>query len=108
MCASISNGRWTMRRDAAETVADDAEGVVATWNVRTPYLRTWFQRTGRAMHMNDDAVVQVSFDEECGLVTFDAGVGVRLVFGSGVFVGIAYPHAGSASVSAVAIAEGVP
>ena len=88
MATLTSHGQWCMRQGAAELVADDAESVLASWNVRSPYLRLWFRRTGRAMDVNDDAVVDVSFDADCGVLTFDAWVGDRLVYGSDDFIGI--------------------
>ncbi|MBV9291297.1 MAG: hypothetical protein JO222_02520 [Frankiales bacterium] len=70
------------------TVADHCENAVQTlrsWNVRAAFLPFWFQEIGKRLHPEDEALVVLEYDD--GLLSFDAWVRDRRLFGADDYVG---------------------
>lgn len=75
--------------DAAQMDAacSDAQRQLADWNTRGPFLAFWFRTTASQLAVGDQVRVVMAYDDAAGLLSFDAWVQDRRVYGADDFLG---------------------
>jgi hypothetical protein len=78
---------WTVEATRIADVRTDAQQVLAAWRARGGFVDFWFRTTTARLAPDDQVRVVVSFDEEAGLLSFDAWVRDKRVYGADDFLG---------------------
>ena len=74
-----------MRRATADDVAEEVRRTLAAQNVRAPHLQLWFDALIAQLHPDDEVRVVVDYDERSHLISFDAWIRDRRIYGADDF-----------------------
>ena len=83
----VPTATWAVPASAITGVAVEASAVLADWRVRAPFVESWLRRTADlAGHLAKVDLV-LEWDEQVGLISYDAYVDGRRLFGADDFIG---------------------
>lgn len=85
--SAVPQAEWRTGSADRSAVALDAVERLAAWNVRSSFVGLWFRTTFDQLDAEDEARVVIDYDESAGLLSFDAWVGDRRVYGADDFTG---------------------
>ena len=77
---------WTVTRAVTPEVATEASHRMAALGVSAPFLAFWLRATCELLHPEDQATVVISYDHHAGLLSFDAWVKGRRIYGADDYV----------------------
>jgi hypothetical protein len=83
----VPQAEWRARREDGREVALTITHQLAAWDCRSGFIGLWFRQLGERLGPADEARVVVDYDDQAGLLSFDAWVGDRRVYGADDFVG---------------------
>jgi hypothetical protein len=83
----VPQAEWRTGREDRNAVALDAVERLAGWNVRSSFVGLWFRAALDQLEAEDEARLVIDYDESAGLLSFDAWVGERRVYGADDFTG---------------------
>jgi hypothetical protein len=83
----VPQGEWRTRRDDGRDVAMTVTHQLAQWQCRSSFVGMWFRLVSDRLGPSDEARIVVDYDDKAGLLSFDAWVGDKRVYGADDFVG---------------------
>lgn len=79
--------QWQVRGDDVDAVAATAASEVDAAGARAPFLSMWLRIAAQQLQPDEQAHIVLDYDDKAGLVSFDAWVGDRRIYGADDFVG---------------------
>lgn len=76
---------WRVSAAALDQVGADASKRLRSLGVRAPFLAFWLRAAAAHVQPDDEAHLTIAYDE--GLLSFDAWVGGKRVYGADDYVG---------------------
>jgi hypothetical protein len=83
----VPHGEWRARREDGRDVAMTITHQLAEWQCRSTFIGLWFRVLNDKLGPTDEARVVVDYDARAGLLSFDAWVDDKRVYGADDFVG---------------------
>lgn len=83
--AVVTFMEWRVSLAAIDQVGTDASDRLRSLGVRAPFLAFWLRAAAAQLHPDDEAHVVIAYDE--GLLSFDAWVREKRVYGADDYVG---------------------
>ena len=83
----VPRAEWLTRREDSRDIALAATHQLAEWQIRSSFVGMWFRIAADRLDSSDEARVVIDYDDSVGLLSFDAWVGERRVYGADDFVG---------------------
>jgi hypothetical protein len=78
---------WLVPAAAVDQVALEAVERLRALGVTAPFLPFWLRATAEHVHPDDETRIVIEHDPATGLISFDAWVGQRRIFGADDFRG---------------------
>lgn len=78
---------WVFDAVGIPDICSQAQRQLAEWQARGGFVDFWFRSTARAVGDGDQVRVVLAYDGAVGLLSFDAWVRDRRVYGADDFVG---------------------
>lgn len=83
----MSTARLALESSQLDDTTAALQRVLDGWGARSAFVAVWLRTAANALGVGDSAEVVVEFDPEVRLLSFDAWVGDRRVYGADDWLG---------------------
>jgi hypothetical protein len=83
----VSSARIALRPQAVDATLARLQGVLDSWGARSAFVALWLQMAAGSLGTAEEAEVVVEFDPQARLLSFDAWVDGRRVYGADDWLG---------------------